>query len=391
MNVKHELERVDVKRDVRVSDLPVGDIKTDWVREQHEERESLVAAAVGEVVLSSGLLVEVRQGERARVIVPPMRRNALIRMAHEAQQHRSWKKILADLAGSYTWKGMSGQVKRVVQSCHSCAIVKSRRNLAHGQFASVQVGGPRSTFAIDFYEVAESADGHKYVLTVIDLFTNEVTFIATKTRTAEEVVAKLLERIVFVMGVPTCMMSDEAPEFVGKLLEGLCTTLGIHRITTKAYNARGNAKCERIHEFLGQCLVRILPEDRLRWPERLSEFAFAHNTAFHANLGCTPFELGHGTVARTVTSVPDPPDAATGYFGRVKRAAEMYADIAKKNMLVAQEEQNKRLNGTSYVKEYKIGEAVTIYFPRRGLGAKTYGQMERPDCPATESYSVQDA
>ena len=65
---------------------------------------------------------------------------------------------------------MSGQVKRVVQACHSCAIVKSRRNLAHGQFASVQVGGPRSTFAIDFYEVAESADGHKYVLTVIDLF-----------------------------------------------------------------------------------------------------------------------------------------------------------------------------------------------------------------------------
>ena len=97
VDVKHDLERVDVKRhaeDVRVSDLPVGDIKIDWVREQYEERESLVAAAVGEVVaLSSGLLVEVRQGERARVIVPPMRRNALIRMAHEAQQHRSWKRF----------------------------------------------------------------------------------------------------------------------------------------------------------------------------------------------------------------------------------------------------------------------------------------------------------
>ena len=36
-------------------------------------------------------------------------------------------------------------------------------------------------------------------------------------------VAKLLERIVFVMGVPTCVMSDEAPEFVGKLLEVVYT------------------------------------------------------------------------------------------------------------------------------------------------------------------------
>ena len=87
------------------------------------------------------------------------RRKALIEREHAAAQHQGWKKVLQALERTYTWAGMSAQVKRVLQACNNCALIQGRRNLAHGQFSSVQFTGPRLAYAIDFYEVAKSAAG----------------------------------------------------------------------------------------------------------------------------------------------------------------------------------------------------------------------------------------
>ncbi len=38
------------------------------------------------------------------------------------------------------------------------------------------------------------------------------------------------------------------------------------------------------------------------WERRTEEFAFAHSTTLQDAIGCTPFELGHGTAARTLVS-----------------------------------------------------------------------------------------
>jgi hypothetical protein len=97
---------------------------------------------------------------------------------------------------------MAAQVRRVVNECHSCALVKPRRHVSHGQFRSVNYSGPRVAYAIDYYGVAESEDGFKWILTVIDLFSREVRFIPTKTREAVEVVQVLLREIVNIRGVP---------------------------------------------------------------------------------------------------------------------------------------------------------------------------------------------
>ena len=109
-------------------------------------------------------------------------------------------------------------------------------------------------------------------------------FIPLFTRTAEEVLKTLLARVIFDKGVPSVFMSDEAPEFVGKLMKGLCSALGIKQMTTKAYNPRGNSICETVHKFLGSCLTSLPVDQRPAWPDRLQEFAFAHNTTEHDSI-----------------------------------------------------------------------------------------------------------
>ena len=379
----------------------------EWVDEQTGCEAQLRREASGEVLqLSNGLLVEVKEGETVKIIVPPRRRVALINHAHAATKHMGWKKILASLRKTYTWTAMSAQVKRVVTTCTKCADMRGRRNLAHGQFSSVIYDGPRRAYAFDFYSVAKSKVGYAWVLTVIDLFSREVMFIPTFTRTAEEVVRCLLQHLINVKGVPQVFMTDEAPEFVGKLVEGLCAALKIKHITTMGYDARRNAICERVHEFLGQCLTMLPKEEREHWERHLTEFSFAHDTATHDHLGqaFTPFEVGHGAEAKTIVSapvaVPGEEDDATaiGYFGRVKQAALTFREMAQENLRTAHELQNKRLNDGSRKESYAVGDIVSIYFPTRSTDAewkvkhmkKWRGPMRVIEIISGTTYRMQD-
>ena len=126
----------------------------------------------------------------------------------------------------------------------------------------------------------------EWILTVIDLFSREVQFIPLFTRTAEEVLKTLLARVIFDKGVPSVFMSDEAAEFVGKLMKGLCSALGIKQMTTKAYNPRGNSICETVHKFLGSCLTSLPVDQRPAWPDRLGRTGFK-NLHLHTTLPST--------------------------------------------------------------------------------------------------------
>ena len=386
----------------------MGDIHADWPQEQQLEIDQLTRAAHGEILtLKSGLKVMLCPNELAKVLVPSGRRQALIEREHATSQHAGWKKVYSALSRTYWWPGMSTQVKRVVQACNACALNNGRRNLAHGQFNSVQPHGPRLAYAIDFYEVATSTAGFCWILTIIDLFSHEVIFVPCKSREAAEVVRALLRHVINKKGAFLVLMCDEAKEFVGKLVGGLCKAMGAERISTKSYNPRANATCETVHRFLGKCLVRLDEAERESWEEHLEEFAFAHNCAFHESIGCSPFEIEHGSAARTLTSAlcaddfnldDCNADSARGYFGRVKIAAKQLQDLASAELAEAQAEQNKRLNQGSYVKVYEVGDIVSIYCPERGIDSewkpkhlhKWRGPMEITEKLAATVYRMRE-
>ncbi len=120
--------------------------------------------------------------------------------------------------------------------------------VSYGQFRGFR-GLFADAVAMDFYEVAESSAGYKWILTVIDMFSREVLFEPMMSRQADEVVSVLLRRVIHVKGVPVLLLSDEAREFVGKVLGGLTAALGVEHITTRAYNPRANGLCERVLNF----------------------------------------------------------------------------------------------------------------------------------------------
>ena len=324
-------------------------------------------------VTQDNLQLVVRENTATRIAAPPSIRDQLIMQIHQRLKHARLRKVLTELQRLFTWKNMRADVVRVLTTCTTCATLKARLNRAHGQFRMVEYKGPRRAYGVDFYSVASSADGMNTIMTVIDLYSRWVQFFALPDRTAETFCRVFLQHIVWVRGCPSVLVSDGAPEFVGRLASALCSTLRITRITTRHW-PQGNAITERVHVLLGEGLRLLAPRRRPYWPQELAPIAFAHNATVHATMDLSPFEVEHGEAARTpeaaVLSAPPPasslpPASRTdGVFSRITDAAELYRTLAARNARARRTEENARLNrtgGTPVV--YSPGDHVAVYVP----------------------------
>ena len=347
----------------------------EWIPLQKSEEKTLELECGDDMVIrKNGLMMYAPMNEKARIIVPSSLRSPLVQKAHESSQHRGWKKTLAALRADYYWKDMSSFVSKQVKLCKVCNLLKCRLNTAHGQFASVEADGPRMEWGIDFMSVAESKDGHRYLLTCTDLLTHELRLIPTKTRSADEAVTALLRQLVYVCGVPTRIRSDDAKEFLSHLMQGLNTALGISHTTTMGYNARGNAMAETSHRYVNEVLKLLPPDQRPFWPSKTTEWEFSFNTTVHSSIGITPYEFVHGKPARTVISVlgSDPADSqpisrerASGLFGRIKKAATIYKEVALKAQREMKTDYLDRLNSSGLKRQYSHGDFVAVFVPRQ--------------------------
>ena len=89
----------------------------------------------------------------------------------------------------------------------------------------------------------------KDMLVVEDHFTRYLQAYITKNHMART--ARVLYNEYFsVFGFPRRLMSDQAPEFSGKVIAALCDLLGVAKICTSPYHPQSNGAVERAHQTL---------------------------------------------------------------------------------------------------------------------------------------------
>ena len=132
--------------------------------------------------------------------------------------------------------------------------------------------GPNEVWSIDFMSDA-LVDGRKFrVLNVIDDFNRESLAIEVDTSLPSRRVIRVLERIIARRGKPTCLRTDNGPEFISHLLQDWCETGGIRLVyiqpgkpTQNAYIERKNGTMRRglLNAYLFYSLgeVRLMAEE----------------------------------------------------------------------------------------------------------------------------------
>ncbi len=141
-------------------------------------------------------------------MVPTSERIPLIARTHDDLQHAGARRTLRAFQNTFTWEGMSADVKRYVLARLICILSRAHKNLAHGQYRALVASGPGEKIGIDFYSMMTSCNGMSIIMATIDLFSRWWRLFALPNRQAAVVTRCLLDEWIHVRGVPQVIYSD---------------------------------------------------------------------------------------------------------------------------------------------------------------------------------------
>ena len=90
----------------------------------------------------------------------------------------------------------------------------------------------------------------KNVLLVVDHFTQYVQAFVTQNQTTRTTAQVLYNEYFSVFGFPQRLMSDQGTGFTSKVIQAMCSLLGIQKIRTMPYHPQSNGSAERVHQML---------------------------------------------------------------------------------------------------------------------------------------------
>ena len=230
---------------------------------------------------------------RHQLCIPSSLRERITEEAH-ALGHVGITKLLGVLRRRFYWPHMSKTVKTVVRRCGPCAEHKARRFRKLCLRKPMVSDRPWYHVHIDLWQPGTvSAEGHKYVLTVIDRLTHWPEMIPIHNKEAKTVARAFFESVICRHGVPPVVISDNGSEFKD-VFDELVRKYGVRQIKTTPHHPQANGIVERLHGFMRGSIAAMSTEDRAQWHRLLPVTAFAYRSAPVANTGHTPFFLMHG-------------------------------------------------------------------------------------------------
>ena len=212
------------------------------------------------------------------------------------------KTVLA-LRQRYHFRGMRKAVAKVVNNCVRCRRAKSFVDVWGSPLVPMLSHSPFRVIAIDLYAPGSvTADGYRYVLTIVDLCTRHVVFLPLKTKYPAEVLDALTANWFYVHGLLEIIISDRGKEFLG-VVTVVCEVLDVRQIRTTPYHPRTNGLCESQHKVSTRELkIMTARPTGPQWPTLLPEIAFAHNVTQRPSMGnVSPFQMVCGRQPRLTT------------------------------------------------------------------------------------------
>ena len=270
-----------------------------------------------------------------RVYVPESLQTSVLYHYHglPLSGHVGRDKTISNISRKFYWKGMHDQAKRWIRSCIPCNRRKAAPKANADEPGVLKSRFPMDVICIDHVgPLFESKRGNVYILTAIDVFTRFPFAIPVQDRKAETVARALYENIFQLFSFPSALVSDNAPEFVGKVMTALCDLFHIKHIRTMPYTPMLNGCLERFHRYLNATLTMLTSRWKDNWDDKLPSAMLVYRSSTHATLRYSPFQVLFGrspTLGMDIAFPPPttPTDVPT-YVRRLNDSLqEMYTEM----------------------------------------------------------------
>jgi hypothetical protein len=204
-------------------------------------------------------------------------------------------------------------------------------------------------------------------MVITERLSKSVIFEAMASTTAEAVAERLLSCLIRHHGLPSAIVSDRGPQFVGHMWKRICELLKITRRLTTAYHPETDGATERANQVLEhylRCYTTYWQDD---WAGLLAAAMLAMNNRTATSTGTSPFFLTHGYDVDLLdlssgreelrTTGGSPVARGEAFVAKLKEGIEM----AQAAMATAQERQEEYANRDRQVAEqFRVGDKVWL-------------------------------
>jgi len=297
----------DKQADERLPILQDG-LDLEEIKEQQRlEYQHLIADANSntdsEYELLEGLLYSVKQPTPTsaiypRLILPSGYQEEVIQRAHKEVGHMASHKTLDRVREAYVWPGMRKTVTDVVQRCPICRVhVNRQEQTPMGEMPLATY--PCQIIGMDLIgPFIESANGNKYVLTIVDHCTGWAEAYPIERKTNLCVWTMFSNHFLPAHGIPEVVITDQGQEFNALEFRNYLRDLGIDHRRTTPRHPQTNGRTERFNRTLKEMLARLVNNNSLEWEDRLADALVAYRNSVSSVTGHTPFFLMYGRRAR---------------------------------------------------------------------------------------------
>ncbi|UYV69302.1 K02A2.6-like [Cordylochernes scorpioides] len=309
------------------------------------------------------------------LVVPKQMRVDILREAHDAPMagHLGFAKTYDRVRRKYFWPGLHRSVRQYVAHCRECQRRKGSTERPPGQLVSIPpVSRPFEKIGIDLLgRFPTSNDGNKWTVVATDYLTRYAMTKAIPNGSSEEVGKFIVEDVILKHGAPRELISDRGRTFISHTIRDINNLCGTAHRFTSAYHPQTNGLTERLNKTLGDMLSMYVDVDQRNWDSVLPYVTFAYNTAKQETTGFSFFYLVHGrdveTPLDTILTYREEANLED-YVESLVTNAEDARQLARLNILKAQEKDKSRYDKSHRPVQYRTEDLVWVYTPVRKQG-----------------------
>ncbi|XP_042149070.1 uncharacterized protein LOC120843810 [Ixodes scapularis] len=284
-------------------------------------------------------------GEFVQVVVPKRYRNAVLELAHGGVMggHQGTRRTLLKMRAEFFWPAMQADAKRYVASCDTCQRTTPKGHTRKAPLVKVPIiDTPFQKVAVDIVGPLNprSAQGNRYILTMIDYATRYPDAVALPSIETERV-AEALVQMFSRVGDPREVLSDRGTNFTSEVMK--------------------------------EMLKRMCREKPNDWDRYLAPLLFAYREVPQESLGFAPFELLYGRSVRgplsvlrelwTNSEIPSDTRTTYEYVLALRERLEHTCRLAHEELEKAGERYGRYYNLKSRKRSLKPGEQVLTLLP----------------------------
>lgn len=217
--------------------------------------------------------------------------------------------------------------------------------------------------------------GNRFVLVAMDYFTKWPEAYAIPDQEAETVADALVEGMFSRFGAAEVIHSDQGRNFESAVFSAMCERLGMRKTRTTPLHPQSDGLVERFNRTLVKQLAILTSEHQRDWDEHLPLILMAYRSAVQDSTLCTPALLMLGRELRTPAemSFGKPPDALGAppgpeYARKLQDRMDTAHAFARNQLQKAGIRQKRNYNLKAKGKDFKAGDLVWVYSPKRKKG-----------------------